>query len=74
MQATPSWLSGAEKAHIKRTYKLAALMEEITGEPYHVDHIIPLQGKNVCGLHVPQNLQVLKASLNLSKSNKYKEY
>jgi hypothetical protein len=69
LQATPDWLEGTHLAHIKRTYKLATLMEEISGDKYHVDHIVPLQGKNVCGLHVPWNLQVLRADLNLSKSN-----
>lgn len=73
LSATPKWLTDGQKAHIKRVYKLATLMEEITGENYHVDHIIPLQGKNICGLHIPDNLQVLKADLNLSKSNSYKE-
>lgn len=70
LNATPNWLSDEHHAHIKRTYKLALLMEEITGSQYHVDHIVPLQGKNVCGLHVPWNLQALRADLNLSKSNK----
>ena len=71
LNATPSWLTGEQKAHINRTYKLAQMMQDITGDKYHVDHIVPLQGKNVCGLHVPQNLQVLRADLNLSKSNSH---
>ena len=70
-QATPLWLSDPQKAHIKRTYQLARLMQDITGEEYHVDHIIPLKGDNICGLHVPLNLQVLRADLNLKKSNTF---
>jgi len=70
LSATPKWLEDHHKAHIKRTYKLARFMTEVTGESYHVDHIIPLKGKNVCGLHVPENLQVMPARLNLKKSNK----
>ena len=71
LNATPSWLTDEQKAHINRTYKLAQMMQDITGDKYHVDHIVPLQGKDVCGLHVPQNLQVLRADLNLSKSNSH---
>lgn len=71
LQATPLWLEDHSRAHIKRTYSLAKLMTEITGESYHVDHIVPLSGKNVCGLHVPWNLQVLPADINLKKSNKF---
>lgn len=70
-QATPAWLTTEQKAHIKRIYKLAQTMKDITGIDYHVDHIIPLRGKSVCGLHIPENLQVLRSDLNLSKSNIY---
>ena len=71
LNATPTWLTCEHKAHIKRTYKLAQTMQEITGKKYHVDHIVPLNNQNICGLHVPWNLQVLQADLNLSKSNSF---
>ncbi len=70
LNATPKWLTGKQYKEIEAFYWLAKLQEELTDTKYHVDHIVPLKGKTVCGLHVPWNLQVLSAKDNLSKSNK----
>lgn len=68
---TPPWLSKQQKEEIKNIYWLARDLWAVTGEEYHVDHIVPLQGKTVCGLHVPWNLQILPKDLNLRKGNKF---
>ena len=70
-QAAPSWLTQEQKNLIDGFYEQARDCELVSGFKYHVDHIVPLQGENVCGLHVPWNLQVLPACVNISKSNKY---
>ena len=61
LNALPKW---ADLEKIKLIYKLRP-------DGYHVDHIIPLQGKKVCGLHVEYNLQYLLAKENMSKGNKF---
>ena len=63
----PPW---RDRQKIKEIYERRDILNE-AGGTYHVDHIIPIQGGKVCGLHVHDNLQVLKASENLRKSNKF---
>lgn len=67
----PSWLSQTDKCNINDIYREAVRLTEVTGVMHHVDHVIPLQGKTVSGLHVPANLQILTASANLAKGNNY---
>ena len=69
-QATPKWLTLEQKAEIRKLYIDAMTVSKITGVPYVVDHIVPLRGQDVCGLHVPWNLQVMSREENLKKSNK----
>ena len=71
LNAQPKWLSSTQLFAIKQFYKLAKLLEVLTGIKYHIDHIVPLQGEKVCGLHVPWNLQIITAEENLSKSNSF---
>lgn len=71
LQAMPKW---ADKNRIDCFYACARFMTNLWGKQYHVDHIVPLRGRNVCGLHIPQNLHVLLAEKNLAKGNKLIEY
>lgn len=69
-QATPKWLTRAQKSQIRQLYQIAITMTQTTGEQYVVDHIVPLRSDEVCGLHVPWNLRVITQEENLRKSNK----
>lgn len=66
--ATPAWANSDE---ILVLYEEATRLSAETGVAHHVDHIIPLQGKDVCGLHLACNLQVITAAENLAKKNSY---
>ncbi len=71
LKRTPEWLTTEHHAAINNMYWLAADLQKVSGEKYHVDHIVPLQGKHISGLHVPWNLQILPADMNCSKSNSF---
>ena len=69
LKATPKWVDKNALKDIESFYICSQMFSMYTGQKYHVDHIIPLRGKKVSGLHVPNNLQVIPAKENLSKRN-----
>jgi hypothetical protein len=72
LQATPAWLNKAHWFEIGCVYLYRDALKR-TGLNYEVDHIVPLRGKNVSGLHIPENLQVILATENRLKNNRYAE-
>ena len=69
--ATPKWLSAEHKMEIRLKYRIAIELTKTTKTSYAVDHIVPINGEDVCGLHVPWNLKVITQEENLKKSNKH---
>lgn len=70
LKRTPVWLTDDDHWMIEQAYELAQMRTLATGFAWHVDHIYPLQGKTVSGLHTPYNLQVIPAVQNLRKGNR----
>lgn len=66
LQATPKW---ANFEKIQEFYITSDGLNMLLGERHHVDHIVPLQSKIVCGLHCEANLRVITQTLNLQKNN-----
>jgi hypothetical protein len=67
----PIWVDKNHMWLIKEVYELAQIRTKESGYSWHVDHIIPLQGELVSGLHVIENLQVIPGIENIKKKNKY---
>lgn len=68
---TPTWLTAEHFEQIAENYTLAAELQWLSNDPLQVDHILPLQGKIISGLHVPWNLQVITRKENLEKGNRH---
>lgn len=71
LQRIPKWFTKSDWIEIKWAYKIAKDLTKQTGIPHEVDHIIPLQGKNISGLHCPQNLRIMSKHENRVKYNKF---
>lgn len=71
LQRTPLW---ADRVEIDYVYHAAQVIKDVYGTEWNVDHIIPLRGEKVSGLHVQNNLQLLSPSANKSKANKFEVY
>lgn len=65
--ATPPW---ATHEKVLEIYEQARKISELTGVQHHVDHVVPLTSKMVCGLHNEFNLRVIPATDNLKKHNR----
>ncbi len=71
LQRTPKWLTEQDFETMEMFYEFAQNLSQLSNIEYHVDHIIPLKGLNISGLHVPTNLQFLTEHDNVSKGNRY---
>lgn len=69
--ACPKWLTPEQTAEIKSLYKQASRTTDSKGNKLHVDHIVPLRGKMVSGLHVPWNLRLMTKRENFRKGPKF---
>lgn len=65
--ATPVWLTKEDRAEMRTIFKERERLSHLHGKEYHVDHILPLNSKLVCGLHVPWNLRIICKMDNLYK-------
>ena len=71
LKATVGWEEDLNSFVLSAAYLLTKEREELTKIKWEVDHIIPLQGERVCGLHWYPNIQVIPQYENRSKGNKY---
>lgn len=69
--ATPLWAREEfDLFAVSEAYSLSSLRTKVMGTQWHVDHIVPLRSKKVCGLHCSANLQVIPGAVNHAKGNR----
>ncbi|GIK83068.1 MAG: hypothetical protein BroJett024_41730 [Alphaproteobacteria bacterium] len=71
IEATPPWFGDLDELAMEEAYRVSRSRGRLTGIEWHVDHIVPLRGSGVCGLHVHNNIRVIPAVVNLEKGNRY---
>lgn len=74
IERTPLWFAEFDEFVVQQAAELAVMRENDLGGKWHIDHIIPLQGINVSGLHVASNFQVVPQRYNAVKSNNFDAY
>lgn len=70
LSAVPPWFGELDDLVALEAADLCQRRELATGAPWHIDHMIPLQAREACGLHCAANLQVIPAAMNLAKGNR----
>lgn len=71
LSRTPGWFSEIDEFILVEASSLARQRQHATGFKWEVDHVVPLQGKLVSGLHIGNNLAVVPQVINRSKLNKF---
>lgn len=69
----PVCLNPSDKATIRRCYAVSRMFRDLFGIDAHVDHVLPLAGRDVCGLHVPWNLRIIDGTKNRQKAFHWSE-
>ena len=71
LERIPAWSNDDDLKAIKKIYARCRRINKLTGIKHQVDHVIPLQGDSISGLHHSTNLAIIPAALNISKNNKW---